>query len=279
MRRFHLNCGTALPPLGVCLFGVGQPFRRAKIVTHCILLESDDGLLLIDTGMGREDLEQPDAFMRAMLWFGGSSRNFRETAVAQVEMLGYKRDDVQHIALTHFHYDHASGLPDFPNAKVHILKDEFEAVQQPGDLNERWVYRRKHWSHKPKWVVHECRGEQWYGFERSPMIELGSASFCFIPLPGHTRGHAGVALKTNTGWVFHCGDAYTYHGEVDPINPRQAPYAHTLRPIVNLNYAFRNIGRHSRRLQILARQYGDEVTLTNSHDPVEYQKLVGIGGK
>lgn len=276
MKRFHLNCGTVLPPLGVCLFGVGQPFRRAPIVTHCILLESDDGLLLIDTGMGREDLHRPGPFMRAMLWFGGSCRDLGETAAAQVERAGYKLADVRHIALTHFHYDHASGLPDFPDAQVHILKDELEAVQHPADLNERWVYRREHWSHRPKWKEHECRGEQWYGFERTPMIELGSTSFCFVPLPGHTRGHAGVALRTDEGWLFHCGDAYTFHGEVDPINPREAPYSKSLRPIVNLNYAFRNIGRHSRRLLKLARQHGDEVTLTNSHDPVEFSKLVAM---
>jgi hypothetical protein len=73
--------------------------------------------------------------------------------------------------------------------------------------------------------------------------------------------------------LFHCGDAYAYHGEVDPINPRKAPYSRTLRPIVNLNYAFRNIGLHSRRLRALVDQHSDEVTLTNSHDPVEFNKF------
>ena len=28
-----------------------------------------------------------------------------------------------------------------------------------------------------------------------------------IPLAGHTRGHCGVAIKTETGWHLHCGDA------------------------------------------------------------------------
>jgi glyoxylase-like metal-dependent hydrolase (beta-lactamase superfamily II) len=273
MKRFHLNCGTVRPPLGVCLFGMGSPFHRAPIVSHCILVESDDGLLLIDTGMGTADLAQPDPFLRLMLWFGGSKREFSETAVAQIEALGYAREDVKHIALTHFHYDHASGLPDFPGAKVHIFQDEYDAVQQPGDLNERWVYRRRHWAHGPKWNLLACHGDQWYGLDRTPFIELGSVKFCFIPLPGHTRGHAGVALSTEDGWLLHCGDAYTYHGEVDPINPRQPPYARTLRLIVNMNYAFRNIGLHSHRLRSLISEHKDEITLTNSHDPVEFFKF------
>jgi hypothetical protein len=71
-KRFHLNCGTMQTPLGVCLFGVGRPFRRAPVVSHCILVESDEGLLLIDMGMGTADLAHPDPFLRLVFWLGGS---------------------------------------------------------------------------------------------------------------------------------------------------------------------------------------------------------------
>ncbi len=274
MKRFHLNCGTVYPPLGVCLFGVGRPFQPAPVVTHCILVESEDGLLLIDTGMGTDDILHPDTFLKGILWFGRSACDLAETAVAQIAALGYSPSDVKHIALTHFHYDHASGLPDFPQAKVHIFQDEYQAVLQPGDLNERLIYRHRHWAHHPQWLVHRIKGDQWFGFNCTPLVDLGSTAFCFIPLPGHTRGHAGVALQTEEGWLLHCGDAYTFHGEVDPNHPRLPPYAKTLRRIVNLNYAFRNIGLHSRRLQSLLEVHGDEVQLTNSHDPVEFQKFI-----
>lgn len=273
MKRFHLNCGTLYPPLGACLFGVGKPLRRVPIVTHCILVESEDGLLLIDTGMGSDDILRPDRMTQSLLWFGHSARDISETAVAQVAALGYSPSDVRHIALTHFHFDHASGLPDFPQAKVHILWDEYQAVMQPSDLNERLVYRRKHWAQNPRWVVHECVGDQWHGFDCTPNVDLGSTSFRFIPLPGHTRGHAGVALLTEEGWLLHCGDAYTFHGEVDPLNPRPPPYSNSLRRIVNLNYAFRNIGLHSKRLRTLIEVHDTEIQLTNSHDPVEFEKF------
>jgi glyoxylase-like metal-dependent hydrolase (beta-lactamase superfamily II) len=60
-----------------------------------------------------------------------------ETAIAQIEALGFSWEDVKHIALTHFHYDHAGGLPDFPGAKVHIFQGELDAIQKLGDLNEQ----------------------------------------------------------------------------------------------------------------------------------------------
>lgn len=38
----------------------------------------------------------------------------------------------------------------------------------------------------------------------------------FIPLTGHTRGHAGVAIETSEGWLLHAGDAYFYRDEMKP---------------------------------------------------------------
>ena len=35
-----------------------------------------------------------------------------------------------------------------------------------------------------------------------------------IPLPGHTLGHTGVAIRRGEGWLLHCGDAFFHHGEV-----------------------------------------------------------------
>jgi glyoxylase-like metal-dependent hydrolase (beta-lactamase superfamily II) len=279
LKRFHLNCGTTHPPLGICLFGVGGIFSRAAIVTHCILFETDTGLLLIDTGIGTQDILNPDAFMQLIFWFGKSTLRLEETALYQIEALGYSREDVKHIALTHFHYDHASGLSDFPNARVHIYAEEWEAVHSPQDLNEHLIYRPSHYQHDPKWELHSCQGEQWFAFDRTTFIKLGSMQFCFVPLPGHTRGHAGVLLKLDDGWLLHCGDAYTFHGEVDPVNPRKPPYQHTLRPFVNLNYAFRRIGMHSNRLRRLREEHGDEITLTNSHDPFEYKKFFQPDGE
>ena len=49
-----------------------------------------------------------------------------ETAVRQVEALGYSKSDVRHLLLTHLDRDHAGGIPDFPNAKVHVHHREYD---------------------------------------------------------------------------------------------------------------------------------------------------------
>ena len=83
MRMHHLNCGTLRLPLGVAVVGTGGLFTPAPAVIHCLLAETDDGLLLVDTGFGTRDCIRPTPFMRLMMALGGSSRDVEETASRQ----------------------------------------------------------------------------------------------------------------------------------------------------------------------------------------------------
>ncbi|MBU0703007.1 MAG: hypothetical protein KKC18_03995 [Chloroflexi bacterium] len=83
MRVHHLNCGTLNLPLGVALVGTGGLFTPARGVIHCVLVETDDGLLLVDTGFGTRDCITPTPFIRLMMALGGHPRDLEETAVKQ----------------------------------------------------------------------------------------------------------------------------------------------------------------------------------------------------
>ncbi|MCZ7542178.1 MAG: MBL fold metallo-hydrolase [Anaerolineae bacterium] len=273
MRLHHLNCGTIRVFGGVAMIGTGSLRTRAPGVIHCVLAETDDGLLLIDTGPGARDYAAPTPLNRWFIALAGLPRDSEETAVAQVRRLGYAPEDVRHIALTHFHFDHAGGLPDFPGAKVHIFDEEYAGVMRPRDIYERFVYRPEHWAHRPDWAVHALAGDRWFGFDCTPLVDLGATAFTLVPLPGHTRGHCGVALRLPGGWLFHCGDAYTFHGDVDPDRPFRPPYYRLFRPYFAMIGPFRKIGEHAPRLRALRRAHGDAIQLTNAHDPHELEKF------
>ena len=278
MRVRHLNCGSFY------LFGgeppaASGPGALATGVTHCLLAETGDGLILIDTGFGLSDCVAPTPFMRLMMALGRYAGDPDETAVRQVERLGYRREDVNDIVLTHYHYDHAGGLPDFPQARVHVYRDEYEAIVRPRGLNERLPYRIEHRSHGPLWASHALAGDCWFGLPCTPTVDLGTTQFTLVPLPGHTRGHSGVALRMGDGWLFHCGDAYLFHGEVDPVGPFYQRHHRLQRALFGLNSSLRQVGRHAARLRALARAHGDEVRLFCSHDPWELEMLrVGRDG-
>ena len=88
-----------------------------------------------------------------------------------------------------------------------------------------------------------------------------------IPLPGHSRGHCGVAVRTAEGWLLHCGDAYFHHAEVAPAGGA-APRRHQLvRGAINVDKAARVANQ--KRLRELARDQRGEVKLICSHDPAE----------
>ena len=59
MRIHHLNTGTMCPIGRRLVNGTGSIFQRARMVCHCLLIETNDGLALVDTGIGLDDIANP----------------------------------------------------------------------------------------------------------------------------------------------------------------------------------------------------------------------------
>ena len=59
MRVHHLNTGTMCPIGRRLVNGTGSIFQRARMVCHCLLIETNDGLALVDTGIGLDDIANP----------------------------------------------------------------------------------------------------------------------------------------------------------------------------------------------------------------------------
>ena len=232
------------------ILGTGSLRKRPPLITHCLLIETSAGLILVDTGFGTRDYTQPSAAVRMFTWVSFFERDLDETAIHQVRSLGYDPADVKHIAITHMHLDHVGGLPNFPQAKIHIYAEEYQSITQPTCIEERQVCRREHWAHGPDWVIHELGDGSWFGFERTPPIRIGEAELFFVPLPGRTRGHTAVVVGTPDGWLMHCGDAYVYHGGVDPENPHYPPKHHLILKIMGVfSFAFRVFELYAPRLR------------------------------
>jgi glyoxylase-like metal-dependent hydrolase (beta-lactamase superfamily II) len=240
-----------------------------RSLVYCLLVETDDGPVLVDTGFGLQDYENPTLMMDGFLRLMGVPRKVEETAVYQVESLGYDRQDVKHIVLTHLHLDHAGGLRDFPHANVHLFRGELESATRPNTLLERGC-DSAHWAHDPKWVFYEQVDGEWFGFPRIELLDGISPQMFMVPLPGHTRGHCGVAAITERGWIFNCGDAANpFHKEVD-IHERPAD-----RQPLNVlpgwvSYKF--CGPHVPELRRLVKEHKDEVNVFSSHDIFSFEK-------
>jgi glyoxylase-like metal-dependent hydrolase (beta-lactamase superfamily II) len=271
MRVHHLNCATMCPFGGRLLSGEGSVLEPATLVCHCLLVETPDGLLLVDTGLGLGDVA--DASSRLGGPFVALTRprlDPAETAAQQIERLGFHRRDVRHVALTHLDLDHAGGLADFPEATVHIYEPELDAALARASLPEKNRYRPVQWAHGPRWARYHTRGEAWHGFDCVRQLDGLPPEVLIVPLVGHTRGHAGIAVRGDGGWLLHAGDAYFFHGEVDVARPHCTPGLALFQRAIAMDDRARRGNRD--RLQALARDHAGDVQVFCAHDRLELER-------
>lgn len=274
MKVHHLNCATLCPIGGRLVNGDDSPFERARLVCHVLLVETSDGLALIDTGLGEGDVlgRRGAIYERRLRYFMGARLDREETAVQQVARLGFSPDEVRHVVLTHLDLDHAGGLEDFPRAEVHLLAREHDAAMNRRSWNERMRYRVETWAHRPRWVLHHPdEGERWFGFEAVRRISGLPPELLIFPLHGHTRGHAGVAVDTPDGWLVHAGDSYFFHGEMNVERPWCTPGLDVFQRLLAHDDGARR--RNQERLRELLRDPSKRVTIFSAHDPTELERF------
>jgi glyoxylase-like metal-dependent hydrolase (beta-lactamase superfamily II) len=274
MKIHHLNLCTMCPFGGRLVSGGPTPVWGAgELVVHALLVETaKDGLVLVDTGMGLEDVRHP--MRRLGPGFVGLARprlREEETAARQVERLGFARTDVRHVVVTHLDVDHAGGLPDFPAATVHVHRRERDAALTPSTLKERNRYRKVQFAHNPKWEAHEEGGDAWFGLQS---LRAVSEDILMVPLPGHTRGHCAIAVRADEvagpEWILHCGDAYFFHLEKD--DPECCPpMLARFQSTIAIDDAERRA--NAKRIRELHREHGRKVRVFCAHDPHEYRAL------
>lgn len=214
----HLNCGTLRPPSQRLVNGHGRLFGAATMVCHCLLVETENGWTLIDTGLGTRDVARPmPAHVRG--WFATLTRpllDVSETALAQVVALGIDPEAVTDVVLTHLDVDHAGGILDFPWARIHVSATQ-HALARPGVApSVRWRLHPAQWAGPVRWAPAELSGT----YRGRPSARI-SDSVRLVDLPGHIAGHCGVLVdRPSEAPLLHGGDALF---STNTLSRRRAP--------------------------------------------------------
>ncbi|MDA9900697.1 MBL fold metallo-hydrolase [bacterium] len=119
MRLYPLNVGNFKLD-GGAMFGVVPKSLWSKtnpadhnnmidIAARCLLIENDNRLILIDSGMGNK---QSEKFFNYYCRWGEQGL---ERALAQY---GFSKDDVTDVFLTHLHFDHCGGAVEWNNDRT-----------------------------------------------------------------------------------------------------------------------------------------------------------------
>lgn len=257
-------------PIGGALFDGFSRSLEAHLVCHCLLIETEQGLVLIDTGFGQRDIQAPfSRLSQFFIYFNRIQFEQKYTALAQIEQLGYSKRDVRHIVLTHLDFDHAGGLEDFPEATVHVMQTEMEAAQQRRGFIQSQRYRRPQWDDVKRWKFYEAGGEHWFGFKAVRNLEGLPPEILLIPLAGHTQGHAGIAIQTSEDWLLHAGDAYFYRHEIGSVQRRCTPGLRAYQWMMEVDRKARL--SNQQKLRALSLAHSSDVRLFCSHDAIEFK--------
>jgi glyoxylase-like metal-dependent hydrolase (beta-lactamase superfamily II) len=279
MKIHHLDLGPARPLGGRLMDGV-SPGPFARLTCHCLAIETPQhGIVLVDTGFGLRDALRPTPRLPA--WNLALLRprlHPERTAIRRLKKMGFQPGDVRHIVMTHLDFDHAGGLVDFPHATVHLTAAEAEAATDRRSFIDRARWRPAQWGDTSRWHMVETRlgsrgqgsGETFFGLRNVREIQGLPEDILFVPLPGHTPGHAGVAVRGPRGWLLHAGDAY--------FNREEAHGAGQAPPLVAAYERMMTDDRVAQRdsllrLRAMLAAPDADVAVFCTHDPVEFAAM------
>jgi glyoxylase-like metal-dependent hydrolase (beta-lactamase superfamily II) len=116
----------------------------------------------------------------------------------QIERLGMRPAEVQHVVMTHLHSDHADGMHMLPAATFHISRAELDP-SLPGNLAPKWPAGLKA-------ALIDHAPDDTPGFGASYALTR-AGDIRLLPTPGHSAGHQSVLIRAGDTQIILAGDA------------------------------------------------------------------------
>ncbi len=156
--------------------------NRIPLALRCLLIEHDDGLVLVDTGIGNKENEK----FIAIYGVENKGANGRTKLEDVLTELGHRPDDIRWVINTHLHFDHAGGNKTpaglaFPRARYVVQKGELNFAQH---TNERTA---------GSYLPHNFADTPFTLIEGETEILPGIRG---MPTPGHVPYHQSILIES-----------------------------------------------------------------------------------
>jgi len=225
--------------------------NRIPLGLRCLLVETPDELVLVETGLGNKENEKfLDIYgvENAAAPGSGSADRLQEA----VRHAGFSPDDVTVVVNTHLHFDHAGGNTfrdgdgavrlSFPHARYFVQRREWEWAHA---TNERTAA-----SYLPDNYDPVERAGRLHLVEGVAEIVPGIET---LPTPGHCPGHQSVRVTSG-------GETACYLADVVPT------FAHLPLPWI-MGYDVEPLVTLESKRALLARAVEERWLLVSTHDP------------
>jgi len=171
------------------------------------LVVHPDGVLLWDAGAVAEDERIADGAgaQQRLLRQDGNERfvTLGLSLIAQLAESGFAPEDVTHLALSHYHWDHTADAGSFAHATWLVAERERDVMladEPPGGTRP--------------WTFDALRNSDVVLVEADEHDVFGDGKVVLKQAPGHTEGHLVLYVDLEqTGPVLLSGDLYHYPAE------------------------------------------------------------------
>lgn len=199
--------------------------NRIPMGMRCLLIEHEDGLVLLDTGSGNKETQK----FHDIYGIENAGAEGRTALEDGIRAAGFTPEEVSLVINTHLHFDHAGGntwrtpsgevLPTFPNARYLVQAGEKAYAEHTNERTAASYF-------PPNWAPIVASG-------RFDVIEGEREIVSGItvrPTPGHTPHHQSVILRSG-------GETACFLGDVVPTSHHLAlPWimGYDVEPLVTL---------------------------------------------
>ena len=212
---------------------------------RCLLIEDGNRLILIDNGIGNK---QSDKF------FGFYYLNGDATLDLSLAKLGFHRDDITDVVLSHLHFDHCGGS---------VIWNSDRTKYQTAFKNAKYWSNKEHWQHaldsnpreKASFLTENIMPIQESG--QLFFVENGNEVADFMTLPkvyGHTEAMMLPHINYKGQTIVFCADLIPSLGHL-PVN---YVMAYDIKPLESMRD----------RQSFLEQAIKNDFILFFEHDPI-----------
>ncbi len=240
------------------MLGIGTP--RSKWWTIPIpaflIHHPGAGSFLVDTGLHASVASTPRENLGGIFGrFSNAKVEPEQDLQAQLRARGIDAKSIQLVVMTHMHFDHTSGMSQFPGATFVMTEAEWQAASTESRPFMQG-YRPAHYDYAFEYrtISYDSDRIQSYATFGRTFDLFGDGSVRLASTPGHSAGHQSLICRLRDHDLVIGGDAiYT----LDQLDGAPEPP----RPFDRHNWR-----RSMRELQHFARTYPQAVVFAG-HDP------------
>ena len=156
------------------------PGQRIVIPVPGYLIRAGDATILVDTGIPRAILAGQEPISPLMRPASGEEAH----VTARLAALGVAPEAITHVVATHFHFDHAGALGDFPGARIVAQRAAVEAARVRSPREQAAV---------------NTPGLDWHLIDGDTDLVPGVR---LLRTDGHATGHQSVLVTLPSGTAF-----------------------------------------------------------------------------